>query len=280
MPTRAQLDVFFARALRGASVRVRWVRALFSSVAEVSRKVCIMKILSSCLFVSIATLVSASTLPKKQLYYVDWISAVGGGAGSATGIITLPDATAINVTYSGEVYFAQVDGGGENYWAASSPPPYNNSEYNAYTGVPNMPNSSDIIVLRGSSSLQRNTLSFSPPVRDAVLLILSLGSSSIFVNYDFDQWFTILSSGTGWSGGDKSGSLSNPAEDVLQGREGHGAIRLNDQISSISWSASPRETWHGFTVGLPGPASLHLLEVITKGGGDISIDPPSEAYLA
>src|SRR5262245_14749764 len=99
--------------------------------------------------------------------YVDWISASPGDPGWALGTIG-----ALSISYTCEVSFAQVDGD-FNYWAFSSPPPYDDPSYDAYTGVPNMPTNSDLIALIGGTPTV-NKLTFSQPVVDPVMLIVSL----------------------------------------------------------------------------------------------------------
>lgn len=204
-----------------------------------------------------AVLALASVSTSASVSYVDWTSATAGTAGSAAGTITLPDASTVGVAYSGDVAFAFTDGTGFNYWSYSSPAPYNNAAYNAYTGVPNMPASSDIVALRRATAptAPKNTLTFSTPVQDPIMLILSQGQPSLPVDYDFDQDFSILSSGRGYWGGNSAGSLFEQPGDVLHGVEGHGAIQFHGLVSSISWSVNPAENWHGFTVGLTQPTT-------------------------
>lgn len=195
--------------------------------------------------ITIALLLQSMNGHAAVIVYTDWTAANPGGAGSASGTMS-----GISVAYSGEVNGgSEVTGGGVNWWERSSPPPYNNSAYNAYSGVPNMPPNSDIIILNGGQGTV-NTLTFSPPVKDPVMLVLSLGRYGIEVRYDFDQDFSILSSGTGYWGGNASGSLWKEAGYVLAGQEGHGAIQFSGVLSSISWTAAPTEAWHGFTVGV------------------------------
>jgi hypothetical protein len=50
--------------------------------------------------------------------WTDWSSA---SAGTVLGTITLPDASTIGVTYSGNFAFAQTSGGGQNYWTLPAP---------------------------------------------------------------------------------------------------------------------------------------------------------------
>lgn len=78
------------------------------------------------------------------------------------------------------------------------------------------------------------------------------------VGYDFDQDFTILSSGAGHLG---SGIFSKqPAAEGkyrLTGTgEPHGMILFNGAVSSITWTSLANETWNGFTVDTATPVQV------------------------
>lgn len=211
----------------------------------------------------VATMLLAPVASAAVVTYADWTSGSVGNPGAASGTVG-----GITVSYSGEVADFNLGGGGINYWARSSPPPYNNPSYNAYTGVPNMPPESDIIQLRGSAQTPTlNTLGFSQAVTDPIMLILSLGQGSIAVEYDFDRPFTILSSGNGHWGGNPAGSLTAQPGEVVRGLEGHGAIQFHGTFTTISWTASPYENWHGFTVGLvPEPGAAVAVTALLLAG--------------
>lgn len=171
------------------------------------------------------------------IQYTDWTSATVGNFGSASGSIA---ALGITVAYSGDVADTTQTSGGIDYWGAPG---------NAFSGVANMPGTTDIITM--DSAVRNNTITFSSPVVNPIMLILSQGRPNLPVYYDFDQDFVILSSGSGYWGGSTSGSLFEEANDVLKGVEGHGAIQFLGTFTTISWSVDPAEYWHGFTVGLP-----------------------------
>ena len=99
------------------------------------------------------------------------------------------------------------------------------------------------------------------------MLILSIGYPGWVLRWDFDQPFTILSSGTGYWGGSPAGSLWKEPGDVLAANEGHGALRFNGTFTSISWTADP-EWWSGFTVGtaVPEPGEMALAAGVTLVG--------------
>jgi hypothetical protein len=133
--------------------------------------------------------------------------------------------------------------------------------------VPNAPLPCDIISLVGPTSALKNTITFSRPVVNPFMAILSLGQPSIQVRYMFDQPFDVLSSGNGFFGGSPAGSLFEDPSNVLRGIEGHGTIQFLGTFTSISWSVLDGENWHGFTVGasrlpvstVPEPISMTLL---------------------
>ncbi|MCW5625915.1 MAG: PEP-CTERM sorting domain-containing protein [Burkholderiales bacterium] len=188
-------------------------------------------------------------------FWVDWTSATAGAAGTVTGTLG-----ALTVTYAGEVRSAQTDGG-TNYWNPATP--YLNSS------VPGAPPASDIITLIGGNSTT-NIITFSAPMLNPVMAIVSLGQSGQPVSYLFDQPFTILSQGTGyWGGGSTSLSQSGT---TLIGREGHGVIQFTGTFTTLSWTAPNAENWHGFTVGglmapVPEPETWTMLGLGLAGLG-------------
>jgi hypothetical protein len=176
----------------------------------------------------------------------------------------------VTVTYTGQYAFAQLgDGTGDpiNYWTeplASSKP---------YTGnavIDNAPTPAEMIAF---SAAFLHTITFSTPVLDPVMAILSMGApQSPFttytpVTYSFNQPFTLLSNGVGywsWLIGNTAG-VATPLADGLSlfGVEAHAAIQFSGLVSSISWTSSPNENWQGITVGTPGspvpePATMML----------------------
>ncbi len=168
--------------------------------------------------------------------WTDWLAAANGTPGSAQGTITTPGDT-LTVYYNGEITFAQT-AGGKDYWVPSAP--FTDSV------VGNPPMGSDIIVLTGLGGT--NTITFSEPVTGVVLAVNSLGKVNVEVDYDFDTPFEILSQGSGYW---PDGTLEEAEGDVLVGHEGYGVIQFQGTVTTISWTVSNPEFWHGFTVGLP-----------------------------
>jgi hypothetical protein len=202
---------------------------------------------------ALAMLCSASQATAGPITWVDWTAATVGNAGSASGSFNL-GAGSITVSYSGDVSGATQTAGGNNYWLPDAP-------YLSAT-ISNSPSPNrDIITIDSANGGAWNTLTFSTPVLNPVMALVSLGQPGYSVFYTFDQSYTLLSSGTGyWGGGNPS--LFQQSATVLRGEEGHGAIQFSGYVSTISWQTSPDENWHGFTVGaapVPEPASMTLV---------------------
>lgn len=212
---------------------------------------------------------AASAASAAPYYYVDWTTANVGG-GTASGVITLPDASTVNVgfaaTYangaSGNLYGAQT-AGGTNYWNPSAP--YVSAQ------VDNAPPGTDIVQLSGGQQ-QIYTVTLSEAIKDPIMAIVSLGAPGIPTTYDFSAPFTIVSQGTGYWGG-TSTTMQQLAGDILLANEGHGTIQFIGTFTTFSWTVPTPESWHGFTFGIrttpriepenpvPEPATLALLAI-------------------
>ena len=188
-------------------------------------------------------LAMAQTGQAGTISWTDWTAATPGAPGSASGTLAYGGGS-VAVTYSGEVRadFTQTSGG-TNYWSPDTP-------YLSPT-VSNAPPAADIITLVGPDVAFVNTITFSTPILDPVMAIVSLGQPGFSVFYEFDQPFTVLSFGPGFWGG--PGTLTDIGGNVLEGVEGHGVIQFSGAVSSISWTVPVPEDWHGFTVGAPVP---------------------------
>lgn len=204
---------------------------------------------------SVCLLTVASPRPAEaQGSWTDWTAATAGSPGTAAGSLVF-GGTDVFVTYVGEVLGAQT-ACGTNYWTTPT-------TYDA-PGIP-APPGCDIIRLVGGNAIV-NTITFSQPVSNPFMAILSLGQGGIPVTYDFSAPFTVVSTGPGFWG---NGTLTALPGSSLQGREGHGTIQFNGTFTSISWTVPAAENWHGFTVGaaglagsvstVPEPSSMALL---------------------
>ena len=192
--------------------------------------------------------------------YVNWTSDNGGGIvyGTLNG--------GINVTYSGEVTFDQLNGIGTYYYTDPSQVYGSGIEYTANPVIANTPLTSDIIAITGTPGFT-DTFTFSRPVVDPVMLLVSMGQSSVLTTYTFDTPFVVLSDGPGWWGG--PGTLVQSVNS-LTGIEGDGAIQFLGSYSSISFTGSAPENWNGFTIGVPVPdasSSAWLLSGVMMGLG-------------
>lgn len=185
----------------------------------------------------------------QTVFWVDWQSATAGNWGYAAGVITLEDLSTVQVSYAGDISFANTNGG-SNYW--NYPGTYTNA------AIDNLPPTSDIIAYDGGGD-QVNTLTFSRPLVNPIMAIVSLGRGGSPATYEFDAPFDLLSAGPGAYG---NGPLAELPGNVLEGREGHGTIQFLGTFQSISWTCPTSEYWHGFTIAaLPEPATLMLLAV-------------------
>mgnify|MGYP000529202506 CR=1 FL=1 len=186
-------------------------------------------------FVSLAGAASGAIVD-----WTHWSSVTNGGAGSASGTMN-----GIGVEYRGDVLFGQT-GSGTDYWTG---PAYINGT------VSNSPDASHMVAMVGGTQVV-STITFSQPVTDPIMAIVSMGQTGLAVRYAFDTPFDILGYGQGYWG---NGTLAELPADVLEGREGHGTIQFRGTVSSVSWTMPVAENWHGMTVGvIPSPASLGM----------------------
>ena len=178
--------------------------------------------------------------------WTDWTSSSGSPdtpTNTATGIISFGGAN-ITVDYSENWTFVQT-GSGENYWTEGSPAPYTGNAI-----IDNAPTPSELVAFAFPAT---HTLTFSQPIVNPILAIVSLGNGSgDNVSYDFDSSFTVLSEGQGyWGDGDYTLSGNK-----ITGSEFHGVLQFQGTLSSISWTSSPYEFWHGITVGAVVPIPI------------------------
>ena len=196
---------------------------------------------------TILALLIPATAQAVPYHYVDWTAADVAG-GTASGTITLPDTSTVTVTFEainpdntpGQLYFAQTDGTGTDFWNPSAP--YISTE------VDNAPPDTDIVALVGGVN-QTYRVTLSEAIRDPIMAIVSLGSGGTPTTYDFDSPFDIVSQGVGFWGGSAT-ALSEQPGDILYGAEGHGTIQFIGTFTTFTWVVPTPETWHGFTFGI------------------------------
>jgi len=209
---------------------------------------------------------SAFALP---YYYTDWTSA-NPGAGTAHGLITLPDSSTVTVDFSA-VYG---DGSAGSFVGAYTSA--NWTGWSAYSSdylsaqVSTIPYP-DMLQLQGGQN-QIYKVHLGAAIKDPIMAIVSLGASGTNTHYNFDSPFSILSQGyDGWGG--CPACLIQSGNDLI-GNEGSGTIQFIGTFSDFSWTVPVGEYWHGFTFGIrttqaleptttatnvPEPASLALL---------------------
>jgi len=207
--------------------------------------------------------VVAAAPAEAQVNWAAWTAATEGTNGTATGTISTSGGP-VTVHYSGDVTFANTNNGGTNYWTPAA------TFTNATSGAG--PSTTDMVALTGGPNTGTNLLTFSTPVNNLFMAIVSLGPGSQFT---FDHPFTILGQGTDDWGGPNNGLTQSG--NTLFGAEGSGVIEFAGPISSVSWTDPNTEYWHGLTVGTdalarpttaPEPSSLALL-----GTGLVSLIP-------
>ena len=229
------------------------------------------------LFSFVSVLAIAADASAVPYYYVDWISADING-GTASGVITLPDSSTVNVGFQaiteangpGNLSPNTQTGCGIDYWTPSTP--YVSAQ------VSNPPPACDIVSLIGGVN-QTYIVTLSEPIKDPIMAVLSLGQPGVTTTYDFDSLFEIVSQGVGYWGG-SSTALAELPGNILSGEEGHGTIQFIGTFSTFSWVVPTPENWHGFTFGIrtteriepgptpiPEPASILLLVGGLAAGG-------------
>ncbi|MHB8838475.1 MAG: thrombospondin type 3 repeat-containing protein, partial [Gemmatimonadaceae bacterium] len=201
-------------------------------------------------------------------YYVDW-TAANPGAGTASGTISLPGRNPVGVSLrvlnpngtAGSFMGAQL-ACGTAYWSANNYAPY------VSASVLNGPPACDLIQLIGGSS-SKYEITFSEPIKDPIMPVLSLGSAGNPTYYDFDRQFQIVSSGPGYWG---NGTFRADPGDVLYGAEGHGTIRFIGSFPTFSWTVPHGEWWHGFTLGIRTTVAAEPTSDFDRDGVDDAVD--------
>jgi hypothetical protein len=176
--------------------------------------------------------IGAQTIPTT---WADWTAT--DGLTTASGTMALPSGK-VKVKFVGPtLYFAQVADGATDYWSGT-----------AYD-ITGQPTGSDILAFKGGTDKQVYKISFSRPVTNPVMAVMSLGRNGIPTRYVFGQVPTLLSSGSGFFGGCET--CLSVKKKTLTGVEGHGVVQFVGTYSSITWKQPDFEFWHGVTIGAP-----------------------------
>jgi hypothetical protein len=198
-------------------------------------------------FTVTAALANASTYS-----YANWTSATLSTLlpGSVTGTISTPQGT-LGITYTGDVApWTQINNIGNDYFSAY-PSVFTNST------VSNLPTNVDLITLAQAHTFV-DTITFSTPVTNPILDIVSLGQPGGPVSYYFNATPVILSQGVTFFGG--CANCLFIGNNQLTGVEGDGVVEFVGTFSQLSWSTSGGEAWNGVTVAVAGEAAQQTNE--------------------
>ncbi len=175
---------------------------------------------------------------------ISWTQWTGdNGTNTATGNLMV-GATSVNVTASGNANYGFVQTtSGTDYWLPDAP-------YLSST-VSNAPTGPGIVAL---NSAVTETITFSQAIEDPLIALVSWNGANVtFPDLTAGQYIDYLSSGCGYWG---CGTYGSPTSDSFTGvGELHGVIELVGDYTSITFTDTVDEYWHGFTVGVVGLAS-------------------------
>ncbi len=192
-----------------------------------------------------------------NIYWTDWTSVTPGAPGSASGTIAFPSGN-VTVSYIGDAFTPSEYGA----WSPAS----------AFTGgiVGNAPPGSNEIALTGGSSAGNPytfeySLTFSQPVVNPVIAVLSLGGIPTYARMQFTSPFTVVATGGPSTSFGENGPLyATTPNYTLYGGEpysppaggGNGTIEFTGTYSTITWYSLDYEHWYMITVGAPSAVPL------------------------
>lgn len=174
-----------------------------------------------------------------QSTWTDWTSTTPL---SAAPEVVVGDLDGVTVTYVGQLNPGAVIVSTSSYW---------NNHPTTYTSplVTTPPLLGDLLRFTGGAGTGEHVITFSAPIDDPVLAVLSLGSYGIGAQMDFDAPFVIENVGPGAFG---NGTLTMLPGNVLEGREGNGLIRFPGTFTELRFTTPVAESWSGLTVGMAG----------------------------
>jgi hypothetical protein len=195
--------------------------------------------------VAALAVVAAAAAAPSQAATVDWANWTSAGTQTVTGN-AIDGSSTVGITFSGDYAFTQLNNTGFNYWQSPATPYLSAS-------VSNAPANADIIGLGNAGTF---TINFSQPVVNPLIGLVSWNGANVTFGGGSDaQAYNIqyLSSGCGYWG---CGSYANASSTSFTGSgELHGVIELQGTYSSITFTDTVPEYWHGLTVGFEGIAS-------------------------
>lgn len=214
---------------------------------------------------SLILLASAALAPataSAQVAWTDWLT-LNAPAGTASG--TMGGVT-VNYVSAGPLSAAYTDcttWPAADRWAVG----------NAYTNgtVSNRP----ICDQLGISDAVTATVTFSSPVSNLYMAMLSVGRGGTPVTYTFNQSFVVDSWGFGFVGSDWNTGFGVTSGNSFTGEEFHGVLRFTSPVTTLTFTTNVPEHWQGFTFGAapvpePASASLALVGAALLGAGALS----------
>jgi hypothetical protein len=181
------------------------------------------------LFVTAAAMVaSAANVQAATVLWTDWTQ-------QPTANVVVGTVAGVGVTYTGPRLFAQITGGGTDYWVTTNLP-------TSYTqGIVNRPVGTDIIALNAGGT---KTITFASPVTDVFMALTSWNG----VTVTFDRPFTVVSQGAGFWGTGTFG-VNGTSTGFTGNSEVHGVLKFAGTMTSLTFTDTS-ENWHGFTIGI------------------------------
>lgn len=172
-----------------------------------------------------------------QIAWTDWTAQTTTSPG-AVGTVS-----GVGVTYSGALWFLNATPN-TNYYVGTAFPA-------AFT-----PTNTELV---GLNEAGKKSITFSSPVTDIYLALVSWNGQN---NVSFSSPFTTVSpiSACGYWG---CGVLPASGSSFTSGGEIHGVLKFTGTFSSLQFSDSNNENWHGFTVGIGSVATGAVPEPAT-----------------
>jgi hypothetical protein len=194
---------------------------------------------------ALATVVGFASSASAGVLWTTWTSGtVDAASGSATGVMG-----GVGVSYSGEMECLNCYSSGwspASTWANNPPPSYS-------------PGSDSGIQLWGGDPEVTDTITFSAPVLNPVMAIVSLGSPSIPASFVFAEGENFILVGGGPSSQWGGQALTRDGQTVW-GVEGNGLVQFLGTYSSITWTNPQQEFYFAATVGeAPEPSTWAMM---------------------
>ena len=214
---------------------------------------------------SLILLASAALAPataSAQVAWTDWLT-LNYPAGTASG--TMGGVT-VNYSSTASLQAAYTDC---TAWPAADRWGVGSGAYTNGT-VPNRPICDQI----GFTDAHTATVTFSSPVSNLYMALMSVGRAGTPVTYAFSQGFVVDSWGQGFGGTDPNGP-GLVTGNSFTGQEFHGVLKFTSPVTTLTFTTNVPEHWQGFTFGAapvpePASASLALVGAALLGAGALS----------